>query len=160
MEPNPARTRLYIVPGNAIATVFVLCVGLSACSQTTPPDVQPVISSDGQAGSAAAAIEADTPIALEPAESAPDPKNDLPVGAAGPLSINTHCGLRYARIDGTTWETEMVGDGSPPQAANLNEDVAGVVIRPTTNLVVFEFGPPDRTVEFVPATIDPSYICF
>lgn len=161
MEPNPVRTRLHSVRVNAVATGVLLLVGLSACGDATPSEGQAVAVS-GQVDSTTPAPPSPTPVVSEPAKSAPDPRNHLPVGAAGTLRIHTHCGLRYALIDGRTWETDAIGNGAPPAAADGNEDIAGFVSRPAANLVTFEFESAGsmRTVLFKPATVDASYICY
>lgn len=71
----------------------------------------------------------------------PAPANaSLAVGQTAMLRIFLSCGLRYAMIEGTTWETTPLGEGSaPPGYPDL---LVGEATRISDNVVLFKSSTP------------------
>jgi|tagenome__1003787_1003787.scaffolds.fasta_scaffold19212939_1 hypothetical protein len=75
------------------------------------------------------------------------------------MRVFVHCGLRYATIDGTTWETPAQGDGSAPQG--FPDLVAGTATRTSQNTVRFTASDPASTTwVFHPTATPDDYVCF
>lgn len=81
----------------------------------------------------------------------------LPVGATAPLTVFAHCGLRFARIDATLWETDERGNGSSPTGSDL---LRGTATRTAEDRVVFTSAGLADPVVFRPAEPDPHHVCY
>jgi len=88
------------------------------------------------------------PISAGASHGGNDANERLEVGETGELSLFVHCGLRYARIDGGTWETTPRGGASAPDgwpdaltatATRIDRDTVVVATTPyVEGWIVFE----------------------
>ncbi len=75
------------------------------------------------------------------------------------MRVVLHCGLRYAMIDGTTWETTAEGDGSPP--GGLPDLVVGTATRTSQTTVRFNVSAPSSfSWVFHPSAQADGFACF
>lgn len=73
----------------------------------------------------------------------------LLVGESAPLRLFMHCGLQYAWIDSSVWETEPQSfNGGPPQG--LSDLLVGDALRTAQDSVVFTRPDLDLTIQFRP----------
>jgi hypothetical protein len=87
------------------------------------------------------------------------PANErLEVGATAELILFLHCGVRYATIDGTTWETSPRGGGSAPDG--WPERLTGTATRTTDDTVVFSSPPLVDEMVFHPAADPSDFVCY
>lgn len=71
---------------------------------------------------------------LSLAEATRDATESLPVGTTGTLSLFLHCGLQYATIEGTTWETDRRYDDP---SAGFSVSLFGAATRTAADEVTF-----------------------
>jgi predicted small lipoprotein YifL len=125
--------------------VAVAAVALGACGSKGPSDAK-AADAPGDATSTAVPFPA-------PANGA------LAVGETAAMRVFLHCGLRYAMIDGTTWETTAKGDGSPP--GGLPDLVVGTATRTSQNTVRFTVSAPSSVSwVFHPSAEPDDFVCF
>jgi hypothetical protein len=84
------------------------------------------------------------------------PANFLAVGETAELRLFLFCGLQYASIDGTPWETNPRGNGSPPDG--WPELLVGTATRTTEDTVVFSSAGVVDHLVFHPTSAD--FVCF
>jgi hypothetical protein len=124
--------------------VAVAAVALGACGSNG--------SSDATADAPGGATSTGVPFPA-PAHTA------LAVGETAAMRVFLHCGLRYAMIDGTTWETTAKGDGSPPDG--LPDLVVGAATRTSQNTVRFTASAPSSiSWVFHPSPEPDDFVCF
>ncbi|WP_182524382.1 hypothetical protein [Nocardioides dongkuii] len=81
----------------------------------------------------------------------------LDVGETARVVVHTHCGLRYATIDGALWKTRPRGRGSSPTGTDLT---TGPATRTSEDRVVLKASGLESEVVFRPAQRRRSPVCF
>ena len=65
------------------------------------------------------------------------PRDSFPVGSRAAFSVDAHCGVEWAVIDGDTWHTRLRDDGNLNPPRGWPQLIDGVLSRPSTNRAVF-----------------------
>lgn len=83
----------------------------------------------------------------------PPPHVAFPVGSTAKYALRVHCGVRYAVVDGSNWETDWRPLGvsenenvNPPDG--WGDEVAGTLSRPTSDRLVFMSPKIPETLKF------------
>jgi hypothetical protein len=136
--PQHGSMRAVIVAAVAAAT-------LTACGSNGPSNVK---AADAPGDATTSAVPFPAPAS-----------KSLDVGETAAMRVFLHCGLRYAMIDGTTWETAAKGDGSAPDG--FPDLVVGTATRTSHNTVRFTTSEPvSATWVFHPHTKPDDFVCF
>jgi hypothetical protein len=123
----------------------VAAIALAAC---TPMGTRPHMADATPTSSSTSAVPFPAPANVA-----------LDVGETAAMRVFLHCGLRYATIDGTTWETTPQGHGSAP--SGLPDLMTGDATRISQDTVHFKSSTPTSALwVFHPAADSEYFVCY
>lgn len=82
----------------------------------------------------------------------------LDVGESADLVVGVHCGLRYARVDGSMWQ--VVRSDRAHRGGGAMPLIEGVATRTASDVVIFESSSLQDEVTLRPVRQPRNYVCF
>ena len=82
----------------------------------------------------------------------------LAIGESAELSIGVHCGLRYATVDGSSWQ--VVKDDRAFNGGGGTPLIEGVATRVAPDVVVFESKSLPGSITLRPGERPKNYVCY
>lgn len=133
----------------------------ASCEADPRIRTEPAPGSVAAVGSTVTLFPSETPVTPVDPPTSPfqGPANqNLAVGETAELRLYLHCGLQYASIDGTSWETNPRGNGSAPDG--WPELLVGAATRTAEDTVVFSSPGVFDDLVFHPASVPSDFVCY